>query len=128
MCDMFCNNCGKEIPNNSNVCGYCGSPVKPLDGTGKNKTYKPDNRFNIWAFIFSGIWALVHGLWDIALIAFVVGLVMAIILVIGIILSFVFGLAFAIFLGRNGNYYYRLKKQQHISTLAALKDPELRRI
>ncbi|MBQ7956429.1 MAG: zinc-ribbon domain-containing protein [Clostridia bacterium] len=26
---MFCKRCGKEIPNNSNVCQYCGSQVTP---------------------------------------------------------------------------------------------------
>lgn len=138
---MFCGNCGKEITNNSNVCGYCGSPVKPLNGgrkyniiqknnrgLGEDKVYKPDDKFNIWAFIFSCIWALTHGLWDIALAVFVVGIVMGIIPVIGIIFNLVFGFAVAIFMGRNGNYYYRLKKQHNISTLAALKDSELRRI
>lgn len=25
---MFCTNCGKEIPNDSRVCGYCGKPIK----------------------------------------------------------------------------------------------------
>lgn len=24
---MFCRNCGKEIPNGSNVCSYCGKPI-----------------------------------------------------------------------------------------------------
>lgn len=23
---MFCSNCGKEIPNNTNFCNYCGAP------------------------------------------------------------------------------------------------------
>ncbi len=24
---MYCNNCGKEIPNDVNLCGYCGTRV-----------------------------------------------------------------------------------------------------
>ena len=26
---MFCRKCGKEIPDNSTVCGYCGTPTDP---------------------------------------------------------------------------------------------------
>lgn len=27
---MYCNRCGKEIPDDAQFCQYCGSPVKPL--------------------------------------------------------------------------------------------------
>lgn len=33
---MFCNNCGKELPDGANVCGYCGRPVDAGSGTGGN--------------------------------------------------------------------------------------------
>ena len=26
---MFCRKCGEEIPDNSTVCGYCGTPTDP---------------------------------------------------------------------------------------------------
>lgn len=29
---MFCNNCGNNIPNSSNVCPYCGKPVSKMGG------------------------------------------------------------------------------------------------
>lgn len=32
---MFCNNCGKEIADDSKVCGYCGTPV----GGGQETNY-----------------------------------------------------------------------------------------
>lgn len=28
---MFCRKCGKEIPDNSTVCGYCGTPTDPYN-------------------------------------------------------------------------------------------------
>lgn len=28
---MFCNNCGKEMPNDANVCPNCGKPVEGSD-------------------------------------------------------------------------------------------------
>ena len=30
---MFCQNCGKEITNNTNACPYCGANVRQLTGT-----------------------------------------------------------------------------------------------
>lgn len=129
---MFCGNCGKEIPNDSNVCGYCGSRVEALTGSGRNfvkkpNGYKPDNKFNIWAFLFPPIWALVHGLVDLGLSIFGIAILVGIIPGIGILLELIFMIAVCIFMGRNGNYYYRLKKEQQISALAALKDPDFRR-
>lgn len=34
---MFCNKCGKEIPNDSRICKYCGAPVNQTTNTTANQ-------------------------------------------------------------------------------------------
>lgn len=34
---MFCTNCGKEIPNTSNFCRYCGNKVKKIENNMQNQ-------------------------------------------------------------------------------------------
>ncbi len=35
---MYCNNCGKEIPDNSKFCNFCGSKINKEEVTGFEKT------------------------------------------------------------------------------------------
>lgn len=124
---MFCTNCGKEIPDHSKVCGYCGTVLK----SGCREEFKPDNKFNIMAFLFATIWLLVKGMWDAAGIMIglgVLGIIIGLIPVVGLLLTSVTGIILGIFWGRTGNYYYRLKKQMGISFLEAFRDPQLRRL
>ncbi|MCM1282426.1 MAG: zinc-ribbon domain-containing protein [Muribaculaceae bacterium] len=39
---MFCKNCGNEIPDGANVCGYCGTPVTDA---GNNQYQSPGNQY-----------------------------------------------------------------------------------
>lgn len=124
---MFCSNCGKEIPDHSKVCGHCDAVL----GSGHSEVFKPDNKFNIMAFLFATIWLLVKGMWDAAgiMIGFsVLGIIIGLIPVVGLLLTSVTGIILGIFWGRTGNYYYRLKKQIGISFLEAFRDPQLRRL
>lgn len=124
---MFCSNCGKEIPDHSRVCGNCGTVL----GSGRSEEFKPDNKFNIIAFLFATIWLLVKGMWDAAGIMIglgVLGIIIGLIPIIGLLLTGAIGIGLGIFLGKNGNYYYRLKKQMGISFLEAFRNPQLRRV
>lgn len=40
---MFCNKCGKEIPNDSRVCKFCGSPVIQTINSARNATVNRNN-------------------------------------------------------------------------------------
>lgn len=123
---MFCSNCGKEIPDQSKICGFCGA----ASGGGNREEFKPDHKFNICAFFFSTIWLLVKGMWDAAGIMIglgMLGMVIGVIPGVGLILTSVIGIILGIFWGRNGNYYYRLKKQRGISFWRAFHDPQLRK-
>lgn len=40
---MFCNNCGKEIPENSGFCPECGTPVANAEQAGTNNNAVTDN-------------------------------------------------------------------------------------
>lgn len=94
--------------------------------------FKPDNKFNIVAGLFTWIWALVKGMWDLFLIDFLISLVIAFIthhnFGVGSVLDFTYFWARLFFVGRNANYYYRLKATQKISMFKAMQDPNLRRI
>lgn len=108
---MFCNMCGKEIADDSNVCGYCGAPVQRVqqdangmmsqqntngmmsqqknnygqqgyNEPGYGRAYKPDNRFNWAAFFFTGLWLLVKGMWDAWLMLFGIGFILGILMAI----------------------------------------------
>ncbi len=41
---MFCNQCGKEVPNNANVCPYCGKTLKQGQISGGQPFYPPRRR------------------------------------------------------------------------------------
>ena len=47
---MFCNNCGKEIADDSKVCGYCGTPVGGGQETNYHQTQsiygEPETRYS----------------------------------------------------------------------------------
>ena len=34
---MYCKNCGSQINDNANVCGYCGTPVHTQNGFSNNQ-------------------------------------------------------------------------------------------
>lgn len=124
---MFCSNCGKEIPDHSKVCGFCGTVVV----SGQSEELKPDYKFNITAFFFSTFWLMAKGMWDAVGIMIgisVCGIIIGMIPVIGFLMSFAIGVLLSIFWGRNGNYYYRLKRQMGISFLKAFQDPQLRKL
>lgn len=183
---MFCTNCGKEIADDSRLCGYCGAPVETetgmqyqedagveQQGRGAQGTpagqqgcagqgnfvgqqnfqgvggypqnyvgpqgynanaqnrYKPDNKFNVWAFLFGGLWFLFHGMWDVFLASIVYGILLLlvnVIPVVGQIVSLVMSVACLVIMGRTANYYYRLKDQSNIPTYKAIMDPNLRRL
>lgn len=206
---MFCSNCGKEIPDNLKVCGYCGTPVqrnvKNVGNAGNTKGYsnqvnndqqyysgqpynsnqqysnvqqsynnnqqynnvqpynsnqqynngqpnyntpqqynngqgfnnqqnnsinnlKPDNKYNLVAALFTWIWALVKGMWDLAILDFLFTFII-LIPIVGAIIGFIYFWVFRIaFVGRNANYYYRLKETQKILMFKAIQDPNLRRL
>lgn len=199
---MFCSVCGKEIANDSNVCGYCGAPVQGNTHNGGNmgnvqgysnqvnndqqyysgqtnnnqqynsgqanynnqqlsynnpqynngqpgynapqqynngqgynnqqnngvNSFKPDNKYNIVAALFTWIWALVKGMWDLAILDIVISFII-LIPVVGAIIWFIYFWVFRIaFVGRNANYYYRLKETQKISMFKAIQDPNLRKL
>lgn len=175
---MFCVNCGKEIPNDSVVCGYCGTAVEKA-GSGRTEShaagetsgynvqpnnenqrynvqpnyggqpgynsqpnyaaqpgynaynrFKPDSKFNLWAFLFGFLWLLVHGLWDAAAVTLVINIILIAISATGVgaIVAGPIGLVVSVLIGRNANYYYRLKEQYNIMPFKALRDPNLRRI
>lgn len=44
---MYCQKCGKEIPNDSNLCPYCGTSLKNQT---ENKPPKKKKRLFIWLF------------------------------------------------------------------------------
>lgn len=114
---MFCTKCGKEIPNDSKVCGYCGAVVE-------NDSPKPDSKFNITAALFPLFWTLVKGMWGFAL-------VIAVVTVVLFFIPFGFFIRLAMqiaFVGRNANYYYWLKTTKNVSFLEAVRDVDLRRI
>lgn len=170
---MFCAKCGKEIPDDSAICGYCGTAIQgrvtpPNDDTrlgygeqanyggqpgygnqqnyggqpgygnqqyspqdygsqqGAGRRFKPDHKFNVWAFLFTFWWPLFHGLFGVSLISFLIGFIFWI-LVVGQTIGVILGLIFKVIVGRTGNYYYRLKEQQKISIFKAIRDPNLRR-
>lgn len=95
----------------------------------RNVTFKPDNKFNLVAGLFTWIWALVKGMWDLfladMLICFICGLLTP--AGIGAILLLIYLIVRIVFVGRNANYYYRLKEMQKIPMYKAIRDPNLRR-
>ncbi len=143
---MFCTKCGREPVNGAKVCGYCGMPVQgnSLQNYGmqqpynnpsnnnhdRNVTFKPDNKFNIWAGLFTGIWSLIKGMWDLFFIYVLVHIICALLVPLGIgsFLWSIFLVVKFIFVGRNANYYYRLKETQKIPMYKAIRDPDLRSI
>ena len=143
---MFCSGCGKEIVNGAKVCRYCGKPVQgsrqqnngmqqqynnPSNNNhDRNVTFKPDNKFNIWAGFFTGIWSLIKGMWDLFFIYMLVHIICALLVPLGIgsFLWSIFLVVKFIFVGRNANYYYRLKETQKIPMYKAIRDPNLRSI
>lgn len=133
---MFCKNCGREIENDSRFCGYCGAnttnnidtnpytiPTNNQQQENVNEQFKPDNRFNIMAFLFLWIWAAVKGLWDLMLIDLILSLVIFIPVV-----GWLFLLIWRLFAARNANYYYRIKEQMKIPFYKAIQDTNIRRI
>ncbi len=90
----------------------------------------PDDQFSILAMLFPLIWCLVKGLFDLALIYFLIGLILTPIAGTGLgaPIALFLSLATGVFVGRNGRYYHRIKQQQGISFIQAFKDPSLRKI
>lgn len=237
---MFCTNCGKEIPNDSRVCGYCGKPIQNpaqtengidtqaqyqnnQQGNGQqyqssqpynnsqqnpngqpynnqpyqngqpynnqqysngqpynnqqyqngqqynnqqnqngqqynnrqyqngqpnynvppmynnpqaqnnmgNTALQPDNKFNLVAGLFTWIWGFINGLWELAVIDIIIDIVNMLLMVIpplGLFITIIYLTMRIIIVGRNANYYHRLKVTQNISFLSAIRDPNLRRI
>ena len=69
---MFCQNCGKENPNDANFCSGCGKSFKTTVIVSDNCFFIPKNSAAIWAYylglasvffcLFSGIPALIMGI------------------------------------------------------------------
>lgn len=53
---MFCKKCGRELPDGTNVCGYCGTPVHAETGadSGTNPGAKKQNVYGESAPSYSG--------------------------------------------------------------------------
>ena len=132
-------------PNNYNQQYYGGQPSYGVSPTynnmpeANNQQYynnrdiklKPDNKFNLAAGLFSWIWALFKGLWDMALLVIICDSVFGLLIFIPMVGWFfwlVYLLTRLFSVGRNANYYYRLKETQRIPFRKAIKDPNLRRI
>jgi hypothetical protein len=95
--------------------------------SGSGYNLKPDNKYNLVAALFTWLWALFKGMWDLALFDFAVGLVF-LIPVVGWVVSVLYLIFRLAILGRNANYYYRLKVTMGIPMYKAIMDPNLRRL
>lgn len=136
---MFCTSCGKEIPNEAKVCGYCGKEISFVPETkresgmyaggqpevvfGSEEDLKATCRFNLVAFCFVLPWLIIKGMWDAVLINVIIIFVCII-----PFLGWVIAILWSIFWGRNGNYYYYLKRERGISFLKAFSNTNLRKI
>lgn len=92
---------------------------------------KPDYKYNLAAAFLPGLWALVKGMWDLAIVEIVINCISVLLapvagagLIIGVVMM-IFNLGI---LGRNANYYYRLKATMGIPMYKAITDPNLRRL
>lgn len=128
---MFCRSCGREIPDDSAVCMYCGtlmsiSTLQPIEEPASE--YR--GKFNIIAGLVPPIWALVKGMWDMAVVFLLYNVLctaIAGIPIIGALINAVLVLIEFIWVGRNANYFYWLKTVKGISFLSAMRNPILRR-
>lgn len=74
---MFCQKCGKELPNDSAFCPYCGAHTNISSGNSSfgyyaNKINEESRKYNVWAivgfavavfsFFLPGIFTLVTGI------------------------------------------------------------------
>ncbi len=92
---------------------------------------KPDFKYNLAAAFFPGLWALFKGMWDLAIVEIVIGCIsvpLAPVAGIGVIIGIVMTIFNFGILGRNANYYYRLKATMGIPMYKAIADPNLRRL
>ncbi len=109
-------------PNNQQY--YNGQPNNMMSA---NKSLKPDNKFNLAAAFFTWIWALFKGMWDLALLDFFISFLFFI-PVAGQIFAVLYLIFRIAIVGRNANYYYRLKVTMGIPMYKAIMDPNLRRL
>ena len=62
---MFCNKCGKEVPNNSAFCPHCGAKIETLEKTVidtgvEPTTFTPARKKAIITTILCGIYGLLY--------------------------------------------------------------------
>jgi len=119
-------------PTNNYSANYMQQPYGSQfnNDNSRNLTFKPDNRFNLVAGLFTWIWALCKGMWDLFLLDFLISFICGILIPLGIVIipMGIVKLARIIIVGRNANYYYRLKELEKIPMYKAIQDPNLRRI
>lgn len=64
---MFCNRCGKEIPNDSRVCKFCGNPVSQTINVTRNATTNRRNNVKVKKQFYQKAW-----FWILIVFAFIV--------------------------------------------------------
>lgn len=144
----ICSYCGKPVQGNNQPYNnvqpninqqYYSNPANnarppygnpPYIVNSRNFIFKPDNKFNLVAGLFTWIWSICKGMWDLFLIDFLVHFLFGLLVPfgIGLLLWVVYLVARIVFIGRNANYYYRLKETQKIPMYKAIQDPNLRRV
>lgn len=117
----FCQNCGCKTSENQEICTNCGVRLQDIAKSEKTQDYKLNSdeyseyyrhefkkikssndtykgKWNWAAFFFGPLWAIYKGMWQIALLVFLIALITSWTYIIPILVSVVLGL--------RGNYFY----------------------
>lgn len=117
----FCKECGGSTSYNDKICRHCGCAISQYDFSYLSGYYQNEftrieesdgrytGKFNWFAWLFTGLWALSKGLWLSAIIGIIIG-TMAGITDSGLkhTINFVYSIAF----GFRANYLYYINYTQ----------------
>ena len=143
---MFCTSCGREIANGTTICPFCGMGQRKVEMYQQNMEMYPqkkyvmalnrtqfgadenDKKFNIWAFLFPLFWTAAKEIWPAVGINLVISVVGWIIVrenifvhMETVVFYWLIEIIWAIYLGTNGNYFYRLQTENNIKFFDAVK-------